>query len=286
MSDDLNDLNDLKVVSGNRVFLQTMGFSLVMILIFTLIANLLPQVEGEAPEDKEIDLGALTMDSFITMGETLFKGKGTCTLCHHAAGRAPDILAMNMIDTATERLADVRYKGQAKDSAGYLHESMVDPSAYVVATYGKKGSDDSESPMPTINKAPIELSDVEIDAVIAFLQSKDGGDVTVSLPTEAPVVEAPAAAGGVPAPAKTAEEAIAKYGCQACHSLLGTESGVGPDLTKVGARLSIADIRRSILDPNAIIAEGFDANMMPADFADRMTVKELNMIVTLLGEAK
>jgi len=278
----------LKTASGNRVFLQTMGFSLLMILLFTLIANLLPQVEGEAPEDKEVDLGALTMDSFIALGESLFSGKGTCTLCHNAMGRAPDILVMNMLDTAEERLADERYKGEAKDSAHYLRESMLDPSAYVVATFGKKGSNDSESPMPTINKAPIGLTDIEIDAIIAFLQTKDGGEATVELPTEAPAVAEPAAASanGAPAPAATAEEAIAKYGCQACHSMLGTESSVGPDLSKAGARLSAEDIRQSILEPNKVISEGFDSNIMPTDFAERMTVKELNMITKLLGEAK
>ncbi len=277
---------EFKAVSGNRVFLQTMGFSLVMILLFTLIANMLPQVEGEAPEDIEVDLGALTMDSFIAMGETLFSGKGTCTLCHNDMGRAPDILVMNMSDTTDERLADERYKGEAKDSANYLRESMLDPSVYVVASFGKKGSNDSESPMPTIDKAPIGLSDIEIDAIIAFLQTKDGGETTVELPTEAPAAVETVATGGAPAPAKTAEAAIAKYGCQACHSMLGTESSIGPDLSKVGARLSAEKIRQSILDPNAVIAKGFDSNIMPFDFADKMTVKELTMMTKLLGEAK
>lgn len=285
----MSEMSDaLENASGNRVFLQTMGFSLLIILLFTLIANMLPQVEGEAPEDTEVDLGALTMDSFIAMGETLFSGKGTCTLCHNDMGRAPDILVMNMLDTTDERLKDERYKGEAKDSASYLRESMLDPSAYVVASFGKKGSNDSKSPMPTINKAPIGLSNIEIDAIIAFLQTKDGGDATVELPTEAPVVDesAAASANGAPASAATAEEAIAKYGCQACHSMLGTESSVGPDLAKAGARMSAESIRQSILEPNAVIAEGFDSNIMPFDFAERMTVKELTMITKLLGESK
>ena len=46
----------------------------------------------------------------------------------------------DMVDLARERLADARYRGQAQDAVGYLLESMVAPSVYVVATWGKKGT--------------------------------------------------------------------------------------------------------------------------------------------------
>jgi cytochrome c551/c552 len=267
-----------------NVLTKSLGFSLGMILLFTVVANLLPQVEGEAPVEQKVDLGALTMEGYITLGETLFSGKGTCTLCHNALGRAPDLLVMNVAGTAEERMADERYKGHATNVEEYLHESMIEPGAFVVASFGKKGSNDSESPMPAINKAPIELSEIEINAVIAFLQFKDGNDVTVELPTEAPPVAAAPAAGS--APAATAEDAIKKYGCQACHSMLGTESAVGPALNGVGSRQSAEQISQSITDPAAVVAEGFTAGIMPADFAEKMTVKELKMIVDLLLEQK
>ncbi len=269
-----------------NVLSKSLGFSLGMILIFTLVANLLPQVEGEAPVEKKVDLGALTMDGYIALGETLFSGKGTCTLCHNALGRAPNLLEMNVGGAAEGHLSDERYKGKATNVEEYLHESMVEPSAYVVASFGKKGSNDTESPMPVVNKAPIELSEVEINAIIAFLQSKDGNDVTVELPTEAPPVEAAPAAGSAPAPAATAEDAIKKYGCQACHSMLGTESAVGPALDGIGSRQSAEQITLSITDPAAVLAEGFPPGVMPADFAEKMTVKELKMIVDLLLEQK
>ncbi|MCF6280827.1 MAG: c-type cytochrome [Candidatus Polarisedimenticolaceae bacterium] len=265
---------------------KTLGFSLGMILIFTLVANLLPQVEGEAPVEQKVDLGALTMESYIALGEALFSGKGTCTLCHNAMGRAPDLLVMNVGGAAEKHLEDERYKGKATNIEEYLHESMVDPGAFVVASFGKKGSNDTESPMPAVNKAPIELSEIEINAIIAFLQFKDGNDVTVELPTEAPPVEAAPAAGSAPAPAATAEDAIKKYGCQACHSMLGTESSVGPALDGIGSRQSAEQISLSITDPAAAIAEGFTPGVMPADFAEKMTVKELKMIIDLLLEQR
>ncbi len=268
---------------------KTIGFSVLLTLVFTLVANLLPQVEGEAPEEKSIDLGALTMDSFIALGESLFTGKGTCTLCHNDMGRAPDLLAIDVVQAAERHLADERYQGKATDVVGYLHESMVEPGAYVVKGYGKKGSNDTESPMPAVDKPPIQLSTVEMDAIIAFLQAKDGHEVTVSLPAEAPAPAAPAQNGTAAGPsqrAATPEEALAKYGCQACHTLLGPESAVGPALSDVGSRLTPEQIRESIIQPDAVIAGGFSAGVMPKDFAERMTVKELEMIVQFLSQQK
>jgi len=267
----------------------TLAFSVGLVLVFTLVTYILPQVEGEAPKETEVDLDSLTMDDFVALGQDLFEGKGTCTLCHKPPpmGRAPDVQGEDLVAAAKERLADPRYKGKAKDAEDYIHESMIDPSAYVVAGWGQKGSNDTVSPMPAVDKPPIQLSMVEIDAIIAYLQSKDGNDITIELPTgdaaPLPIVEA---GGAAPAPAKTAEEAIAKYGCQACHSVLGTESAVGPALTDVGARLDAEQIRQSIVDPNAVIADGFDQGMMPQDFADKMTVRELRMIVQFLAGSK
>jgi len=270
---------------------KVLGFCLALTLVFTLVANLLPQVEGEAPVDEEIDLSALTPESFAALGETLFMGKGTCTLCHKPPplGRAPDIQGENMVALAELALADERYQGDAQTAAEYLAESMRKPSKYVVKDWGVAGSNDSVSPMPAVNLAPIEMTDIEIDAVIAYLQHKDGNDITVELPDDAPVAEASEAASGagaivgLPAAAENAEEAIKKYGCQACHTMLGATSLVGPILEGVSERLTRQQIQQSIIDPGAVIAEGF-ADIMPADFAEKMTVRELSMIVELLAD--
>ena len=256
-------------------------FSLSLTLVFTLVANLLPQVEGEAPVEKEIDLGALTMDGFVSLGESIFSGKGTCTLCHNNLGRAPDILQLNMVETSQQRLDDQRYQGKASNVAEYLSESMLEPGLFVVKGFGKKGSNDTESPMPVVNKAPILLSDIEIDAVIAFMQAKDGNEVTVALPTDIPEAQ-PAVVEATPAAVDNAEAALAKYACTACHSVAGSQSPIGPDLNQVGDRLDITEIRQSIIEPNAVVAEGFFPGMMPGDFASKMTVSELQLIVDFL----
>lgn len=272
-----------KTQSGAVLF-NVLLFSLSLTLVFTLVANLLPQVEGETPVEVEIDLSAMTMDGFVSLGETIFTGKGTCTLCHNNMGRAPDILQLSMVATAEERLADERYKGAATNVEDYFWESMVDPSIYVVTGFGQKGSNDTVSPMPVANKAPILLTDIEMDAVIAFMQAKDGNDVTVSLPEGLPETEPDeqGAAAAVQGPAETAEEALAKFTCTACHAVAGSESMVGPELNAVGGRLDKDQIRESILNPEAVITEGFDGGMMPADFAKKMTISELDMITEYL----
>jgi mono/diheme cytochrome c family protein len=275
------------------VLAKTLGFCLALTLVFTGVSNLLPQVEGEAPVEVEINLSELTMEDFVAMGEDLFNNKGTCTLCHKPAplGRAPDIQGMDMVATANERLADDRYAGKATNAAAYILESLIEPSEYVVSGWGKKGSDDKESPMPAIDKPPIQLSQVEIDAVIAYLQAKDGNEVTVALPSAdaaAAVAKKDTTQGGskaAPAPATTGDEALVKYACSACHALDSADALVGPGLLNVGSRLTPAQIRESIVNPNAVITEGFPA-AMPADFAEKMTVKELEMIVALLAEKK
>ncbi len=269
-------------------FLRVMGFSVLVLLIYTGFANILPQVRGEPPVEEEIDTGTIDMAGMIALGEKLFTGKGTCTLCHNDLGRAPDLLKLDLAKTFPSRLADQRYDGVAKGKKGakaieaYILESMHEPSKYVVAGFGKKGSDDKISPMPTVNKAPISLSDVEMNAVTAFLQDKAGLEPTVPLPS---ADEAPAADDGgddEEEPADTAIAAIAKFGCSACHDLEGSEADIGPKLNGIGSRMDSSKIMESIINPNAEIAEGFEADTMPDDFAEQMRVSELNLIVEYL----
>ena len=54
----------------------------------------------------------------------------------------------------------------------------------------------------------------------------------------------------------------------------------------MGKRLDANQIRQSIIDPNAVAAEGYAVGMMPADYADRMMARELEMIVKFLADQK
>lgn len=266
-------------------FVKFILFSVGLMLAVTWLTNVLPQMQSNPPEDEApIVAGEIDMVGMVILGEKLFSGKGTCTLCHNNLGRAPDLLKMDLHATFTSRLADERYDGDGKglDSgegfAAYILESMEDPSAYVVAGFGKKGSNDTVSPMPIVSGPPISLSAIEMNAVTAFLQDLGGVDPTVDLPSADADVPADDEED-VAEPAESGEEAIDKYGCSACHDLNDSESEVGPKLNGISKRMTREQVRTAILDPNDTIAEGFDEDMMPQDLGEQMFAVELEMII-------
>ncbi len=271
-----------------RIFLNVVVFSLLIIGFFAGYSRFgIPQIEPAPPPVAEkLDLGAMTMEEFIALGERIYNGKGTCTLCHTAVGgRAPLLDGAAIV--AAERLAEETYKGEASDVAGYLYESMTNPSAYVVAGFGKAGSNDTVSPMPNMLSGSIGLSEAELTAVVAYLQDLGGTEVTVEIPAEAVEEEEEPEASGEPRPAFAApEEIIAEFTCGACHKIGEDEGEVGPDLTTIGAHRDRDYLRRSILLPNAEIAEGFEAELMPDDYGEQLYAGELEMLVDYLVALK
>ena len=265
-------------------FIKVSIFSLLRVGGFWGFSNFgIPQIKpAPPPVEAKLDLGAMTMDQFIALGGKIFNGKGTCTLCHNSMGRAPMLDKIGTV--AAERLKDPRYKGTAKTVEEYLKESLVKPSAFVVSGFGKAGTNDTESPMPDVTGGGIGLNEAELAAVIAYLQDSGGAEVTVSIPAmPAAGAEAPKAEE---APLKTPEEVIAKYGCGACHKVAGQAGEMGPNLTKIGATKNKEYLRQSILDPDAVIAKGFAAGMMPKTYGEQMKAKELEMLVNYLAGLK
>ncbi|MFQ5581057.1 MAG: c-type cytochrome [Mariprofundaceae bacterium] len=270
-------------------FLKVVVFSVVIISSFALYASFgIPRIKPAAPPvEEKLDLGAMTMDQFIALGDKVFNGKGTCTLCHNAMGRAPMLGKIGTV--ATERMADSRYKGEAKTAEEYMHESLVKPSAYVVAGFGKSGTNDTESPMPDVSGGSIGLSDAEIKAVIAYLQDSSGTEVTVEIPTDVAEEgggDEEAEGGGGRAPYESAEAIIEALTCGMCHMIGEEEGEMGPDLRKIGALRDKDYLRRALLNPNADIAEGFDADMMPDTMGEDLSAKEMEMLVNYLAGLK
>ena len=74
--------------------------------------------------------------------------------------------------------------------------------------------------------------------------------------------------------------------CGTCHALAdaGTTAQVGPDLDKVLAGKNADFIRKSIVDPNAEIAPGFQPNVMPATFGESLSQQQLDSLVEYLLE--
>ena len=270
-----------------RQFLTVVLFTLATIGFFAAYSNYgIPQIEpAPPPTEEKLDLGSMNMDQFIALGGKIFNGKGTCTLCHNALGRAPALGTIG--EVVPQRLKDARYEGEAQDIESYLLESLVEPSAFVVAGFGKKGTNDSESPMPNVAGGSIGLSEPEIAAVIAYLQDAGGAEVTVEIPTGVASEDDDDEDEGEAREAiSDPQELMAKFTCSACHKIDGVGEEVGPDLSKIGATRDRAYLRRALMAPNADIAEGFEADMMPADLSEQMYVKEVEILLDFLAGLK
>jgi cytochrome c oxidase subunit 2 len=75
-------------------------------------------------------------------------------------------------------------------------------------------------------------------------------------------------------------------GCGGCHALADakTSATVGPDLGKVLKGKPPSFIMQSILNPNAEIAKGYPANVMPQGFAKTLTKDQIGALVAYLAK--
>ncbi len=82
-------------------------------------------------------------------------------------------------------------------------------------------------------------------------------------------------------------QVFANTGCGGCHTLAAAKSGgvTGPNLDEVLAGESAAMIEESIADPNKAIAKGYPPNVMPANYEQMLTPKELKELVEYLLES-
>ena len=74
-------------------------------------------------------------------------------------------------------------------------------------------------------------------------------------------------------------------GCGSCHRLAdaGTNGTTGPDLDETLDGRSERFIRASIVDPDAVIAEGFSPDLMPSNYGRRLSNRDLEALVEYLG---
>ena len=282
-------------------------------------------------------------------------GKGQCPLCHtfdpgDNMGRCPNLFGVE--ERSHKRVKEDRYAsspmaiGELEPASGivkgvpadipeeyrrqhgpdeltgedYLRESLMCPTCYVVTGFGKDG--DTKSPMPVIVKPPISLSRVEVNAVVAYLQSKDTpgefAAVTVPLPqddagnTGGAVAEAPAEDEDRPVFVTGKEDIqamINTLGCPLCHTIPGVEGAVGelgPKLhEKINAPNRIKDpnykgkatntkeyVRESILNPGAYVVfneeagEAFPDGLMPTTFGEMLSVQALDKLVDFISQTE
>jgi len=265
------------------VTLKVSAFALMVMGIYTYYANSIPQVQSKPPEELSLEGGSVTPEQLVKAGEEIFKGKGTCEICHRIGQkgtRAPDLAGVG---------ARAAKRKPGMNAKAYLIESLLVPSAHLVQGY--------PAIMPKVDKPPIALNRSEVWAVTAFLESL-GGTVTVKL-DDIPKTAGAATAGGAAPAAElklpgdpTAGQAIfaGKGLCIACHKAgpIGA-SPVGPDLTQIGKIQTPDYIMAKILDPASMgTVAGYPPGVMPRTFGQTLTAKEyldvVSFLLTLKGE--
>lgn len=263
------------------VLVKVGAFALAVMGSYTYYANSIPQIQSKPPEDLSLEGGTVSPEQLVKAGETIFKGKGTCEVCHRIGQkgtRAPDLAG---IGAAAAR------RKPGSSAKAYIIESLLAPGAYLVEGY--------PNIMPRVDRPPIALNRSELWALVAFLESMSGTvDVKLDdIPTTAGV---PSAAGGgpelkLPGDPKAGQAVFTgKGGCIACHKAgaIGA-SPVGPDLSQIGKIQTAEYVMAKILNPGGMgTVAGYPPNVMPPTFGQALTAREyldlVSFLLTLKGE--
>ncbi len=258
-------------------------FTVAVTAFYTYVGAIVPQMESHPPKSTEIG-DDMSPTELASAGKDIFFGKGTCALCHTIGAkgdRCPDLAGIGS-------RAGTQIEGMS--SQEYLAQSLYQPAAYVVDGY--------QPTMPIIDRAPIGLNDREIVAVVAFLQS-NGGEITVTPTTH--FEAAGEAATPAPTPARAEGEGpldgpaiVQKFGCGACHDMATPARLLGPSLYDIGARQTRAQILHSLVEPDAVLAEGnppyppglMSATLTATGFYDTLSLPELTALTEHLASLK
>lgn len=265
--------------------LKIFGFTIIVTLFYSYVGQMVPQKITYPPEETTLS-SDLTTEEMVAAGQQIVEGKGTCLGCHTigqegGALRFPDLGGVGArAGTRKDGYSDV----------DYLAESLYEPNAFIVEGF--------QAGMPTISKPPIGLTDQEILAVIAYLQSL-GGTPSVTMDTEhrwlgqgaAPAGAGTASEPTAPASNRDGPTLFAAFLCTSCHRIDAPGPLVGPSLYDVGSRLTRAQLYEAVMEPDASVAEGFQAGVMSttlkaSGFYQQISTQEVQNLVDYLAAQK
>ncbi len=194
--------------------------------------------------------GCGTTTADVQRGRVLFVQK--CGVCHSMAEAGTTAQIGPNLDDA---FAAARAAGETNSTI----EGIVIPQV----EFPRPSTDNPNNSMP----ADI-VSGQDLDDVAAYVGMYAG------VPGAAP----PKAPGGPGA------QVFANNGCGGCHTLAAAESGgtVGPNLDEALPGQNPAMVETSIVDPNAQIVKGYPANVMPSNFGETLSKKEVEDLVQYL----
>ncbi|MEZ4713071.1 MAG: c-type cytochrome [Caldilineaceae bacterium] len=242
---------------GRKILAWIAGLALVLIFLTAVSPDL---VRGYVFSEEPRSSGQRVYDTY-------------CIGCHGADGRGVGEAAQ-FLNPKPRNFVDGDYKFFHFNEPGPLPS---DQSLEITVRNGLPGS-----AMPAFAL----LTDQEIKDVTTYVKNFRAGGWVQPEPIQA-------AAGPVQIDGGAGDELFMNAGCNACHQLdaLGTVGGVGPSLNGVGSRLTVDDIAQSISEPNAVLAEVCPAgpcppNVMPQNFAERLSADQINTLAQFLFEQK
>jgi cytochrome c oxidase subunit II len=118
--------------------------------------------------------------------------------------------------------------------------------------------------------------------ILLFLAGCGGGEEAA--PT-ASTVEGTIATATLPeGDAAAGKEVFNSSGCGSCHTFkeAGASGQVGPNLDESLQDKDAEFVRESIVNPNAEIAEGYSPNVMPGNYGEQLSKKQLADLVAFL----
>jgi mono/diheme cytochrome c family protein len=197
--------------------------------------------------------GCGTTDADPERGRTLFIQK--CGTCHSLAQAGTTAQTGPNLDHA---FAAAREEGNDSDTIEGVVKAQVE--------YPRPSNANPAVSMP----ADI-VTGQDLDDVAAYVGEWAG----------VPGAEPPKVAGGPGA------QVFADNGCGGCHTLAAAESGgvTGPNLDEVLPGETQAHVEEMVKDPNAEIAKGYPPNVMPQNYEQILSAKEIEDLVKYLLES-
>ena len=186
----------------------------------------------------------------VDRGRLLFTSK--CATCHSLKDAGSTAQIGPNLDAA---FAQARAAGEDSDTiAGVVKAQVENPRP--------------SNANPSVSMPPHLVSGENLDDVASYVASVAG----------VPGIKGPQLPNDPGAPV------FANNGCSGCHVLkaAGASGTTGPSLDEVIPGMSAAEVKKSIVDPNAKIAKGYPPGVMPQNFGQVISPQDLNALVKFL----
>jgi uncharacterized cupredoxin-like copper-binding protein/mono/diheme cytochrome c family protein/heme/copper-type cytochrome/quinol oxidase subunit 4 len=263
--------------SDYRVFALPFALGLVLVAPLVLIVGLTTG-ESSAPQAGQPPAATTESGSQASQVQLVSEGKqlfaANCSMCHDGPNGVGPMFAGMAQRAATRE--------QGKTAQQYIHQSIVDPSAYVV-----EGFQDNLMPKDFGQK----FSDQQLNALVAYIMADSGGAAGTPVPAGSPTAAPTSVATGAPVPAgsPTAAPTPAGTGTPSAQQTAGqttvtvTENTFSlkpsPDSVQAGSiTFHVTNQATDIPHQLTVIRTDVAAAQLPVDSQDDPLLNQLDVV--------